>query len=221
MKNTIIIFFLLFFALKIRAQQGEITFGFVGGINRSSLIGSDVDSLSNGGSPKNSNGTVFGMTIDNKMSKYFGLKHELFYSRKNVTLQLSDTGNGAFSSKFKRQYIELFPASATLYYKGIQLYAGPYIGILLNASIQRKDDEGILYTDKSIYGSARALGKYSQKMDFGFVAGINYQLANGFNIGARYIQGFVPVIENTSIAQQWKIYNKNYFVTVGYTFKIK
>lgn len=54
-------------------------------------------------------------------------------------------------------------------------------------------------------------------MDAGFVT--NYEFSNGFNLGARYIHGFVPLIENVNTKQQWKIYNENFFVTIGYTFK--
>jgi len=221
MKNTFIIFFLLFFTLKISAQQGELTFGISGGINKSFLNGSDIDSLSTGGSAKSSTGAVIGITVDNKISKHFGLKHELFYGQKLMTLQLNDSINEGFKSKLKRQYIELFPASPTYYYKGIQLYAGPYIGILLNASIQRKDTNGNLYTDRSFYGTGQAPSKYSQKMDAGFVTGLNYEFPKGFNLGVRYIRGFVSLIENANTKPQWEIYNESFFVTIGYTFRNK
>lgn len=219
MKKTYTLCLLLFFIAKISAQQGELTFGISGGANRSSLNGRDIDSLSNGGSPKSLNGAVLGITLDNKMSKYFGLKHELFYNQRFTAIQLNDSINGVFKSKLKRQYIELFPLSPTFYYKRLQLYAGPYIGILLNASLQRKDAQGNLYTDKSFYGTGEALSKYSQKMDAGFVTGLNYGFSNGFNLGARYLRGFVPLIENANTKQQWKIYNESFFVTIGYTFK--
>jgi len=221
MKNTFIIFFLLFFVLKTSAQQGELTFGISAGINRSSLNGSDIDSLSTGGSSKSLNGTLIGITVDNKIAKHFGLKHELFYSQRFMILQLNDNINGNFSSKLKRQYIELFPVSPAFYYKGIQVYAGPYVGILINASMQRKDANGNLYTDKSFYGIGEAPSRYSQKMDAGFVTGINYEFSNGFNLGARYIRGFVPLIENANTKPQWKIYNESFFVTIGYTFRNK
>nr|WP_199002025.1 outer membrane beta-barrel protein [Flavobacterium sp. ASV13] len=219
MKHTFIIFFLFFFALKISAQQGELTFGISGGINKSYLNGNDTDRFSTGGSSKSLNGAAIGITLDNRISKYFGLRHELYYSQRFISVQLNDSINGVFKSKFKRQYIELYPASPTFYYKGIQLYAGPYIGILLNASIQRKDADGNLYTDKSFYGTGQAPSQYSQKMDAGFVTGINYEFSNGFNLGAKYIRGFIPLIENANTQQQWKIYNESFFVTIGYSFK--
>jgi hypothetical protein len=218
MKNTCTICFLLFFILKISAQQKGLTFGISGGINQTSLTGATIDSLSNGGYQKSSIGQTIGITIDNKTSKFFGFKHELFYSRRLMTLKIDDGINPEFSSKFKRQYLDLFPVSASFYYKGFQVYAGPYLGILLNTSIQRKDADGNIYTDKSIYGTGEAPSNYSQKMDAGFIAGINYEFSNGINLGARFIRGFVPILENANTKQQWKIYNESFFITIGYVF---
>ncbi|WP_409416252.1 outer membrane beta-barrel protein [Flavobacterium sp. PS2] len=218
MKNTYTICIMLFFILKISAQQDGITFGISGGINWTSLTGRDVDSLSNDGSQKSLIGQSIGITLDNKTSKYFGLKHELFYSQRIMSIKIDDGINPEFSSKFKRQYIDIFPVSPTLYYKGLQVYTGPYLAVLLNASIQRKDADGNLYTDKSIYGSGEASSNYSQKMDAGFVAGLNYEFKNGINIGGRFIRGFVPIIENANTKQQLKIYNESFFVMIGYSF---
>ncbi|WP_406843424.1 outer membrane beta-barrel protein [Flavobacterium soyae] len=218
MKNTYTICIMLFFILKVSAQQERLTFGISGGINWTSLIGKNIDSLSSGGSQKNLTGQSIGITLDNKTSKYFGLKHELFYSQRVISIKIDDGINPEFSSKFKRQYIDIFPVSPSFYYKGFQVYTGPYIGVLLNASIQRKDANGNTYTDKSIYGTGETTSNYSQKMDAGFVAGLNYELPNGLNFGARFIRGFVPLLENANTKQQWKIYNESFFVTVGYTF---
>lgn len=219
MKNTYTICIMLFFILKVSAQQEGLTFGISGGVNRTSLTGKNIDSFSNGGSQKSLIGQSIGITLDNKTSKSFGLKHELFYSQRVMSIKIDDGINPEFSSKFKRQYIDIFPVSPSFYYKGFQVYAGPYIGILVNASIQRKDANGNTYTDKSIYGTGEATSNYSQKIDAGFVAGLNYELPNGINIGGRFIRGFVPIIENANTKQQWKIYNESLFVTVGYTFR--
>lgn len=218
MKNTYTIFFMLFFILKISAQQEGLTFGISDGLNSAYLTGKNIDNLSNDGYQKSTIGQAIGITLDNKTSKYFGLKHELFYSRRFMTIKINDGINPEFTSKFKRQYIDIFPASPSFYYKGFQVYAGPYLGVLLNTSVQHKDANGNTYTDKSIYGTGETPSNYSQKMDAGFVAGLNYELPNGINIGGRFIRGFVPLIENANTKQQWKIYNESFFVTIGYTF---
>ena len=219
MKNIYTTCFILFFILKISAQQQGLTFGVSGGLNWTSLTGKNINNLSNEGYQKSSIGQTIGITLDNNISKYFGLKHELFYSRRFILIKIDDEINPEFTSKFKREYIDIFPASPSFYYKGFQVYAGPYLGMLLNASLQHKDVNGNTYTDKSIYGTGEVTSNYSQKMDVGFVAGLNYELPNGLNFGARFIRGFVPLLENANTKQQWKIYNESLFVTMGYTFK--
>ncbi|MCC9074489.1 PorT family protein [Flavobacterium sp. F-65] len=218
MKNTYTICIMLLFILKISAQQESFTFGISAGTNWSSLTGKDIESLSSDGAAKSAIGQTIGITLDNKTATYFGFKHELFYSRRSTTITIDDGVNPEFDSWFKRQYIDLFPVSPTLYYKGIEVYAGPYLGLLMNASVQRKDENGNTYTDKTIYGTAEATGNYSQKMDAGFVAGLNYGLPNGINIGARYSRGFVPILEDSESKHQLKIYNESFFVTIGYKF---
>ncbi|MBF7093293.1 PorT family protein [Flavobacterium sp. ALJ2] len=221
MKNIYTICIMLFFILKISAQQESFTFGISGGTNWSSLKGKDIDNLSSDGSSKRTIGHSIGITLDNKTSNYFGLKHELFNSQRVTTIRIDDEINPEFDSKFKRQYIDLFPASPTLYYKGFEVYAGPYLGLLLNASVKRKDENGNTYTDKIIYGTGQSSGNYSQKMDAGFIVGLNYALPNGINIGARYTRGLVPILENSESKHQWKIYNESFFVTIGYKFNKK
>ncbi|WP_264524201.1 PorT family protein [Flavobacterium sp. N502536] len=219
MKKTYTICLILLFTMRMSAQQEGITFGISAGTNWSLLKGRDLDSLSTNGASKGLNGLTIGITLDNKISQYFGLKHELFYSRKQTALQIADTINGGFTSKLKHQYVDLFPVSPAFYYKGLQVYAGPYLGFLLNASVQRKDADGNLYTDTAFYGTGKASHGYSQKMDAGFVTGLTYEFPNGFTLGARYLRGFVPLIENANTIRQWKIYNENFFVTIGYSFK--
>ncbi|WP_291286925.1 porin family protein [Flavobacterium sp.] len=218
MKKTYTICLILLFMMRMSAQQEGITFGISAGTNWSSLKGRDLDSLSTNGASKSLNGLTIGITLDNKISQYFGLKHELFYSRKQTALQIADSINGGFTSRLKRQYVDLFPVSPAFYYKGLQVYAGPYLGFLLNASVQRKDTDGNLYTDTAFYGTGKASHGYSQKMDAGFVTGLTYEFPNGFTLGARYLRGFVPLIENANTIRQWKIYNENFFVTIGYRF---
>ncbi|GIQ60592.1 hypothetical protein Flavo103_37280 [Flavobacterium collinsii] len=219
MKKTYTIYLIFLFTMQISAQQEGITFGINAGTNWSLLKGKDIDSLSNNGVSKSLNGLTIGITLDNKISPYFGLKHEFFYSRKQTALQIADTLNGGFASRLKRQYIDLFPISPAFYYKGLQVYVGPYIGFLLNASVQRKDADGNLYTDTAFYGTGKASNSYSQKMDAGFVTGLTYEFPNGLTLGARYLHGFVPLIENAATIPQWKIYNENFLITLGYNFK--
>lgn len=204
-----------------KAQKGDITFGIKGGMNWANLSGSGVDSLSNGGKYQSLSGQIIGISVNNKISKYVWLKHEVFYARRFLNVQLNDGIHPTYISNIKRQYLDIFPANVTFQYKGIQAYAGAYVGTLLSASIQRKDSLGNLYKDKTFYGNPTLLSNYAQKFDAGFKVGIEYEFKVGLNIGASYIQGFVPLIENAAKQPQWKIYNQYYNVTIGYSFNKK
>ncbi len=218
MKQIIIIASILLLSnATVKAQQDGISFGIKAGINWSGLKGRDVDSFSSGGPARQKAGWTVGITLNNKMSRHFWLKHEIYYSRRLTTVQIDDDVHPPFSSQFTRGYIDLFPATPVFHYKGFQVYAGPYLGTLVSASVQRKDANGNLYTDKSLFGHAETSSEYSQKFDAGIVAGIEYELPIGINLGARFVRGFVPLIEDPGTQHQWRIHNQGITLTIGYT----
>jgi len=217
MKKIITIGLMLFCSIISKAQEG-LDFGIKGGLNWSSLKGKDVGNLSNGGEANGLSGQMIGFTLNNKLSAGFWLKHEVFYSRRLMAIQLDDAVHPIFKSELKRAYIDLFPATPTYHYQRFQCYAGPYIEMLLNASVQRKDENGNLYTDKSFFGASDIKGNYSQKFDAGLVIGVEYELPAGINIGARFMRGFVPLIEDSALKDQWRIYNQSLGFTIGYSF---
>jgi hypothetical protein len=219
MKTWKIIYF-IFIALSgptVLAQNGIVSLGIKVGLNRPQLSGSDVNTSFN--SPQSDfNNFMVGLSANSKTGKYFWLKHDILYSKRFITVQMSDVANGNYSSKFKRHYIDIYPVSPTFQYKGLQLFAGPYLGILLNASIQRKNAAGQLYEDSSIYGTPTQNSGYAQKFDYGFVAGVEYEFDFGINVGIRYTKGFVPIIENTTQQTQLNVFNNFTSLTLGYSF---
>lgn len=217
MKKIITIGLMLFCSIISKAQDG-LDFGIKGGLNWSYLKGKDIGNLSNGGEARELSGQMIGFTVNNKLSSGFWLKHEVFYSRRLMTIQLDDAIHPIFRSELKRGYIDLFPATPTYHYQRFQLYSGPYIEMLLNASVQRKDENGNLYTDKSFFGASDVKGNYSQKFDAGLVIGAEYEFPFGINIGARFMRGFVPLIEDSALKDQWRIYNQSLAFTIGYSF---
>ncbi|MCW3464147.1 porin family protein [Chitinophaga nivalis] len=218
MKYIITCSLCLLLHITVRAQQSNLSFGIKAGINQAGLTGGMIDSLSTGGATSKQTGIQIGVSLNHQFSKYCWLKQELFYSLRRVQLQLADDTHPAYNSPFRRQSIDLFPASPTFHYKGFQVFAGPFISMLLTASLQRRDDNGNTYTDKSLYGTATADNKYSHKFDAGLAAGLEYEFPLGINIGVRYMRGFVPIIENAAAQQQWQIFNQTAAFTVGYSF---
>lgn len=216
MQKIFILCLLLAATAVVQAQQNGISFSVTAGFDRGGLTGRGVDSFSTGGAAKSGNGWSLGVSLNNNTGRHFGLKHEIFYSRRAMSIQLHDDAGMVYDSRFRRQYIDLFPISPIFYTRGLQVFAGPYIGWLLSASVERKDANGHVHTDKSFYGDATAAGPYSQKFDAGLMAGVAYELPVGLQFGVRWVRGFVPVVENSAGRDQWRIYNQTLMFTVGY-----
>jgi hypothetical protein len=216
MKQLLTISILLLTITQAGAQS--ITPAVEAGFTFGRLTGRDIDSLSNGGPSQSLKGLELGFTLHNKITKHFSLRHSLFYSNHNTPIRIDDGLHPVFKSKLRRQYLTLFPASPAWQWGKFQVYGGPYIGVLLSASLQRKDSNGNLYTDKSFFGDPATMSNYSQKFDAGLEAGVAYTLTKSLYINARLVRGFVPLIEDASKQPQWRIYNYNLIFTIGYQF---
>jgi len=227
MRSILIILITLLVSFsQAKAQQkafvpGITLIGIKGGFTTSNLWGSNVnDSLSNGGSAKYKSGFNLGICANSMLGKYFWLKHDLFLVEKGSVLTINDTARHVdYKSDLKLLYIDIYPCSPTFHYKGFQLFVGPYLGGLTRASIQRENSAGAIYTDKSIYATSTTFKLYTQRIDLGYVAGLEYEFNNGFNLSFRYVRGYVPLIENPlQQIHQLKIYNKSFNFSIGYTW---
>jgi hypothetical protein len=209
-------------------KSGSVTFGLKAGYTQGNFYGSEIDYIFAGGTTKWISGFHAGMLVNSKVSKYFWLKHELIFSQRGAIVTLFDSLTGNYSSKLKTYYLDLYPLNPTFHYKRFQLYGGPYISLLTHANIQRKNENGVLFKDKSIFGDASQFednSKYLQKFDFGMNLGIEYQFPFGFFIGAKYNHGFTDIFQyansytlNDPKTTPIKIYNRAFWVSVGYSF---
>lgn len=230
MRKIIIVLIGVFLTGKAMAQTEDteikglenVRFGLNAGYTRFNLRGSGTDAFSTGGKPVALSGWTAGAYANVKLGKVWGLRHEVSIIQKGALLKIEDKDHPAFDSKYKSLSLDIVPISVTAQAGGIQLYAGPYLAVLINSSIERMDENGQLYKDKNIYGNAKSPGNYSQKIDGGFVAGLGFELKNGLNIGGKYSYGMTPVIEHTERSDgQWKIYNRGFILTIGYTLSGK
>ena len=224
MKPTIIVILLMTVSLASSGQDGVTTLAIKLGLLSPSLRGSDIDLISNGGPATSRRGITIGLLTNSRLGRYFWLKHEVMYSVLPMNIHLKDSINPVYSTNYVRHYIDIFPVSPTLHFKGLQVYAGPYMGVLSQAWIDRKDASGNFYKDSSIFGKANQLHEQHQKFDFGFCIGIEYELPFGLNLGAKYTKGFVPVVEYSnslfygSALTRISIYNSYVALTIGYSF---
>ena len=199
-------------------EPGKLSFGLKAGYSSFTIAGAGVKEFSAGGKSASLAGYYLGLELSTKLSQHWGFKHELSLLQKGAVLKMEEEGDPAFDSKYKNVYLEIAPFSLTFQLEGLQLFFGPYAGVLLSSSIQRKNESGEVYTDRSIFGDAKQTGNYTQKLDAGLLTGLGYGFKNGINIQAKYTQGLAPLIEHTERNEgQWKIYNRGFSVTLGYT----
>ena len=133
---------------------------------------------------------------------------------------LSDAINGEYLSTLRMNSLQLQPLNVTFRIKGFQVYVGPYASTLLDARINRKDELGNTYKDKSIFGESdeeTEKNKYLQKIDFGTTAGVLFELNKTISLGVRYNHGLVPIFDNTTEQKSIKIYNKSWGVVLRYS----
>lgn len=208
--------------------NGNVTWGLKAGWNYSNLYGKDIDYMFADSKTEYQSGFHAGIYVDTRISKHFGLKHELLFSQKRIGVSLTDTIYGDYTSKLTMSYLDLMPASFTFYAGGFQLYAGPYVSALLNANVQRRDENGKIYKDKSIFGNPgndETETRYLQKFDFGANLGLAYRFGFGLSVGARYTHGFTDIFQyansytNGAIkTNNIKIYNRGWMISIGYAF---
>lgn len=210
--------------------KGKVSWGVKTAFIQSNLYGVDRSFLSINGQTKALNGFLFGMMVNSMIGKYFWMKHELNFHLHGAGITLHDSINGNYNSELRMYSLQLLPISPSFHIKGFQLYAGPYISALSDASLKRKDESGNYYTDHSIFGNDKEnteFNKYLQKFDFGIATGVEYEFYFGLNIGVRYTKGFIPIFDNANVNTfrqnnpVIKIYNQAIIFSLGYSPKKK
>lgn len=215
MKNYLIFGLLSAFCAITAQSQNETRLGIKAGITSANITGSDVSQLSNGGDASTLQGFHLGIFVNSKVKNNFWIKSEMIYIQKGATLQTRDASGNQSQAKLKSSYIEVYPLSPTFQWKGIQLLGGPYVSMLLSASLQ----------DTSSFGVPSSLTSYRQKLDAGLMLGVEYETKWGISIGVRYTKGFVPLYEkpgnlvsNPTITPHIQnIYNESISISLGYS----
>lgn len=210
-------------------QNSRLSFGIKAGVNYTGLYGKDLGYVFAKDQTRDKPGYFIGLSLDDKITKHFGLKHALIFNRTRTGVTLSDSSNGPYSSLLKMSYLELQPASITFSIKGLQLALGPYISALLAAAQTRKDEQGQTFNDRGIYGTPgdnESKDKYLQKFDFGIQAGLEYRFSFGLVVGAGYNLGLTDIFQyansytlNDTKNDNIRVYNRGCRLYIGYRFR--
>ncbi|OGX88958.1 porin family protein [Hymenobacter coccineus] len=179
MKKTLLATALLAVAATA-AQAQSPSFGIKAGASLTNAVGDGAT----GFDYKNKFGFHGGFVANLPLSDVFSIQPELLYSMKGYRFRASD-GLGGGPLVDKRQslnYIDV-PILARINAGGLFFEAGPQLGYLVSAKYS-VDGNG-----NNSSSSYRSRDGY-RKVDFGYAAGLGYQLAAGPGIGLRYNGSF-------------------------------
>lgn len=220
-KKIILLVTFLFITTNLLVAQKNIRkpFSIKAGYQQSDLRGAALEGLSQNGETSVLNSFMIGAEYNSQLSRFFSLKHELNFNINGANVMLKDEVTQTnYESKLEMHSIELQPLNFTFRLVGFQLYAGPYVSSLVNASIARLDNEGNKYKDRSIFGKPDEETedkRYLQKIDFGVTTGILYEFNNIASIGVRWNRGVVPIFDNAAYQETIKIYKNSFGVVLG------
>ncbi|HEX8328516.1 MAG TPA: porin family protein [Hymenobacter sp.] len=179
-------------------------FGIKAGASLSNFVGKDVQNSDN------LFGFHAGFVANVALGERFSIQPELLYSIKGAKTEVS-AGTTTFQRTQSLHYVEL-PILVKAKFSQFFVEAGPQAGVLVRA--KSKTEGG------SMEGSISNKDEYGD-VDFGYVAGLGYQLESGPMVGLRYNGGLSnvdasEVVSGRSI--QTKARNNVFQLYVGYTF---
>jgi hypothetical protein len=173
MKKTILVLALAVGAsmaaqAQYRGRGGNVSLGIKAGASLTNIVGTDAFSLLN----RNLDyrfGFNAGVFANIGFAKLFAFQPEILYSQKGAKAKDFDAG-------IRLHYIDV-PLAFHVNTDGFFFEAGPQVGFLVAA---RRE-----------LGSASADAKSAYKaVDFGYLAGLGYQLKHGLGLGLRYNGAF-------------------------------
>ena len=106
--------------------------------------------------------------------------------------------------KFNLSYVDI-PVLLKVKADGLFFEAGPQLGIKVGAT----GKQGPISVD---------IKEAFRTVDFGYAAGLGYQVASGPMVGLRYNGGFSNVFKNINVVDQTKVHNSAFQLYVGYLF---
>ncbi|TGE20279.1 PorT family protein [Hymenobacter aquaticus] len=202
MKKTTVLLSLLAVAGLSTTAHAQVRFGVKGGVNLSNYSGLTDEQKKFDENLVNANAGVM-MNADLSGDGFFSVQPELLYSGKGIKFK----GDG-FESEDRMHYLDL-PILAKINADGFIFEAGPQLGYM----VSRKGTltaGGVTAEDSDFDGVNR--------FDFGYVAGVGYQLESGLGFGVRYNGGLLKVEKEVAGQPQSDAKNSVFQFQVGYLF---
>ncbi len=203
MKKPIVILLALLLGLSTAAQAqrrgqsgSDVSLGLKAGGSLTNFSGPDANGLTN------RFGFHAGIFANIGITSLFAFQPELLYSQKGFKV------NGNDNDKYRLHYVDV-PLAFHINTDGLFFELGPQLGFLAGASHQ----VGNASVDvKSAYNT----------VDFGYLAGLGYQLKEGLGVGLRYNGGFTnvekPYFQSSTVTVQNRRRNSAFQLYLTYSF---
>lgn len=177
-----------------RGRGGNVSLGIKAGASLTNFVGKDANF-------DNRFGFHAGVFANIGFAKLFAFQPELIYSQKGAhLLGNSDAG-------YRLHYVDV-PLAFHVNTDGFFFELGPQVGVLVAAQSQA--------------GSVSVDYKNAYKdVDFGYLAGLGYQLKHGLGVGLRYNGAFSNVYKSTIVGPltvQQRIRNSAFQLYATYSF---
>ncbi|MBD2768738.1 PorT family protein [Hymenobacter sp. BT664] len=181
------------------ASAQETRFGIKAGASLSTLTGGDDNEN------KNLVGANAGIMADISFSDLISFHPELLYSQKGAKAE-----NDFIKVQTRPSYLDV-PLLARVKADGLFFEAGPQVGFLL--AIKNEVDI------KGMASSSSTSTDGTRKVDFGYIAGVGYQLPQGLEFGVRYNGGISDLADSSSKSSgDSKVRNSVFQFQIGYLF---
>lgn len=147
-------------------------------------LGMNIANMTNAEGTDSRIGLNAGVSGEIALTPEFAVEPGVFYSMQGISA--SESG---VDVTWKNDYINV-PVLAKYYlYEGLNLFAGPQVGFLINSEMDVKDSDVSASVDTK---------EMLKAIDFALVLGIGYQTTMGLNFSANYNLGLMNVFENGS-----------------------
>jgi hypothetical protein len=156
-----------------RGRGGNVSLGLKAGASLTNLVGADANGY------KNRFGVNAGIFANIGLTRLVAFQPEVLYSQKGVKYVNNN------DASFRLHYIDV-PLAFHINTDGFFFEAGPQVGFLVAAKYQAGST------------STTVTDNY-KSVDFGYLAGLGYQLKHGLGIGLRYNGGFTNIANSTVI----------------------
>lgn len=228
-------------AIFLMALGPLIAFGQMNGfgIQLGANIGTPIGKAAEGATGAPGMGGLYGLVAQFRITDFVGLQTEFHYSYKKASFATPISGdttiqqevlpgffvpiatyfNGSVAGNFENIYMEL-PLMATLNIKNdFSVIVGPYLGYLAHASNTGLADVVIGNNFRHDVDVPFDQSEFLNPWDYGAVWGVQYDAAEGFNMGIRMTTGLRSIYVNSYSQTDGPVRNVYLQGSIGYLLR--